>query len=139
MKKSSLAIIALGGMAGALCSIEVGRRLSKRRGSKTLPENRDTENDQGTSMSSIEDGEPTILKEEDEHPLDDRGTDQIAASEILRQIRDEAFDASNEKLALALGRSVEEIEQDLQGQNLLDGDVLMKARALALQRGVATE
>jgi hypothetical protein len=50
------------------------------------------------------------------------------------EIRDAAFDASNEKLALALGRPTEEIEQWASGNGLIDGDVVMKARALAIQR-----
>jgi len=71
--------------------------------------------------------------------IDDQGTDQFEASQILKNIRDNAFDASDEKLALALGRPTEEIEQWTSGNGTIDGDVIMKARALALQRGLEAE
>jgi hypothetical protein len=74
-----------------------------------------------------------------EPAIDDQGTDQFEASQILREIRDTAFDASDEKLALALGRPTEEIEQWTSGRGLIDGDVVMKARALAIQRGLEGE
>jgi hypothetical protein len=54
-------------------------------------------------------------------------------------IRDEAFDSSDEKLALALGRPVDEIHAWKRGEQTIDSDVLMKARALALGRGVRIE
>ena len=73
------------------------------------------------------------------HEIDDQGTDQIQASQILKQIRDDAFEASDEKLALALGRPTEEIEQWTHEGGLIDGDVVMKARALAIQRGLEVE
>ena len=47
-----------------------------------------------------------------------------------------ALKHANEKLALALGRPTEEIEEWTNGNGLIDGDVVMKARALAIQRGV---
>jgi hypothetical protein len=68
--------------------------------------------------------------------IDDRGTDQQTASEILMTVRDAAFDGSDEKLALALGRPIEEIEAWNAGSDVIDGDVVMKARALANERGV---
>ncbi len=68
--------------------------------------------------------------------LDDRGTDQSEASEILQRLRDEAFDSSDEKLALALGRPKDEISEWIKGSGTIDGDVLLKARALAKERGV---
>ena len=74
-----------------------------------------------------------------EPAIDDQGTDQFEASQILREIRDTAFEASDEKLALALGRPTEEIEQWTSGIGLIDGDVVMKARALAIQRGLEVE
>ncbi len=68
--------------------------------------------------------------------IDDRGTDQHEASEILKSVRDAAFDSNDEKLALALGRPTEEIEAWTNGSEDIDGDVLMKARTLAINRGV---
>jgi hypothetical protein len=72
---------------------------------------------------------------EREHAIDDQGTSQAQASQILTHIRDSAFEASDEKLALALGRPTEEIEDWTRGNGLIDGDVIFKARALAIQRG----
>jgi len=66
--------------------------------------------------------------------IDDRGTSQSEAGRILRKIRDELFDSSDEKLALALGRSNEEIAEWLRGDATIDGDALMKVRALARER-----
>ena len=85
------------------------------------------------SMARIENGQP--IGNEGEHVIDDQGTDQAQASQILKHIRDNAFEASDEKLALALGRPAEEIEEWTSGNGLIDGDVILKARTLAMQRG----
>jgi len=73
------------------------------------------------------------------HVVDDRGTDQRKAASILRQLRDRAFEASDEKLALALGRPVEEVAGWSTGRELIDDDVVMKARGIAMHRGVRVE
>jgi len=75
-------------------------------------------------------------KEQDNLIIDDQGTDQFEASHILKKIRDTAFESSDEKLALALGRPAEEIEAWTNGSGIIDGDVVMKARGLAIQRGI---
>jgi hypothetical protein len=41
-----------------------------------------------------------------------------------------------EKLALALGRPSDEIEVWCSGSGTIDGDVVMKARGIAIQRGI---
>lgn len=74
-----------------------------------------------------------------ENVVDDRGTGQQKAARMLRNLRDRAFDASDEKLALALGRPVEEISAWNFGQELIDDDVVMKARGIAINRGVHIE
>jgi hypothetical protein len=89
--------------------------------------------DRVASMARIE---SAAIESEGEHPIDDHGTGQSEAAEILRFVRDHAFEASNEKLALALGRPAEEIEQWTSGTGSIDGDVVIKARALAMHRGV---
>jgi hypothetical protein len=94
-----------------------------------------SQNDHVASMAGIEGGKAATESAAD-HPIDDQGTDQSEAAEILRHIRDNAFDASDEKLALALGRPTDEIEQWTSGSGLIDGDAVIKARALAMQRGV---
>lgn len=86
-------------------------------------------------MARIETGEAS-LGNEAEHVIDDQGTGQSEASQILRHIRDNAFEANDEKLALALGRPTEEIEEWTSGRGLIDGDVILKARTLAMQRGI---
>ena len=71
--------------------------------------------------------------------VDDRGTGQEEASQILRNLRDRAFEASDEKLALALGRPVEDVAAWDSGQEVIDDDAVMKARGIALHRGVRIE
>ena len=74
--------------------------------------------------------------ENDNPIIDDHGTDQVTALNILTHIRDTAFDSSDEKLALALGRPAEEVEAWTRGLEIIDGDVVMKARHLAIERGI---
>jgi hypothetical protein len=92
---------------------------------------------QSAGKSSERTGDAESLAEDENHVVDDRGTDQFAAADILRQIRDAGFDASDEKLALALGRPAEEIEAWTSGSGHIDADVILKARNLAIQRGIA--
>ena len=74
-----------------------------------------------------------------ENVVDDRGTGQRKAARMLRNLRDLAFEASDEKLALALGRPVEEVTAWNVGHELIDDDVVMKARGIARHRGVYIE
>jgi hypothetical protein len=67
---------------------------------------------------------------------DDRGTDQLDALRILRNLRERAFESSDEKLALALGRPAEEIETLSRGTAVIDDDLVMKARRIARERGI---
>ena len=71
--------------------------------------------------------------------LDDQGTNQTEGRAIIKRLRDKAFDGSNEQLALALGRPVEEVEGWTGGAETVDDDVLMKARGIARERGVEVE
>jgi hypothetical protein len=71
-----------------------------------------------------------------DHIVDDRGTGQKKAARILRNLRDRAFEASDEKLALALGRPLEEVAGWNAGREIIDDDVVMKARGIAMHRGV---
>ena len=71
--------------------------------------------------------------------VDDRGTGQKQAVKILTTLRDRAFEASDEKLAIALGRPVEEVAGWSAGQDIIDDDVVMKARGIAMNRGVHLE
>jgi len=74
-----------------------------------------------------------------ENVVDDRGTGQQKAARMLRNLRDRAFEASDEKLAVALGRPLEEVTAWHVGQELIDDDVVMKARGIAINRGVHIE
>jgi hypothetical protein len=74
-----------------------------------------------------------------ENVVDDRGTGQEKAARMLRKLRDRAFEASDEKLAVALGHPVEDIKAWNVGQELIDDDVVMKARGIAINRGVHVE
>ena len=80
--------------------------------------------------------EPRIRREQ---PVDDRGTGQMEASQMLRNLRERGFDASYEKLATALGREAKELEAWDAGSDVIDDDVVMKARGIAMQRGIAIE
>ena len=75
----------------------------------------------------------------DDQQVDDKGTDQEQARQILTALRDRGFDGDNERLAVALGRSVEQIENLLSGSETIDDDVVMKARGIALNRGIQVE
>jgi hypothetical protein len=157
MKRKLLLLSTVGIAAGLVYAIESNRRKqstanressSDLKSSANLPASTAsgaTGNDSGaptelgTSRARSENGKATVLESEGQHQIDDQGTTQTEASHILKGIRDTAFDASNERLALALGRSTQEIEQWTSGNGLIDGDVLMKARSLAIQRGLEVE
>lgn len=92
-------------------------------------------------MDSREQGNETQSTEGEntEQAVDSAGTDQEAGRAILQSLRDKGFDGSDEKFALALGRPVEEVNALLSGDESVDDDVVMKARGIALQRGVEIE
>jgi DNA-nicking Smr family endonuclease len=68
--------------------------------------------------------------------VDEHGTTPEQARAMLQKLRDNAFEGSNEKAALVLGRTEQEISDILQGDAEFDDDLLMKARGIAQQRGV---
>ena len=72
-------------------------------------------------------------------PVDDRGTNESEGRAILKRLRDRGFEGSDEKLALALGRQAEEVEGWTSGASPVDDDVIMKARGIAKERGIAVE
>lgn len=88
-----------------------------------------SEQNEGTGMTNSEQG-----------AVDDRGTSQSEGREILKRLRDAGFEASDEKLAVALGRPVEEVTAWTgDGDEQVDDDVIMKARGIAKQRGLNIE
>lgn len=84
-------------------------------------------------------GESPLRETSFDNIVDDRGTGQAKAAQILRRLRDGAFEASDEKLAIALGRPMEEVVAWNAGQEVIDDDVVMKARGIAMHRGVHVE
>ena len=74
-----------------------------------------------------------------EEAVDDRGTNQAEGRAILRHLRDDGFEGSDEKLAVALGRPVEEVAAWTGGAEPVDDDVIMKARGIAKERGISVE
>lgn len=71
--------------------------------------------------------------------VDDKGTNQEEAQHMLEALRDEGFDSDNEKLAKALGRTIEQVDGMIKGAETIDDDVVMKARGIALNRGITIE
>lgn len=71
--------------------------------------------------------------------VDDKGTDQEEAQQMLEALRDQGFDSDNEKLAKALGRTIEQVDAMIKGAETIDDDVVMKARGIALHRGIQIE
>lgn len=71
--------------------------------------------------------------------VDDRGTQQSEAVSMLRNLRDRGFESSDEKVALALGRTPEEIQAFSSGREVIDDDLIMKARGIAMHRGIAID
>lgn len=71
--------------------------------------------------------------------VDDRGTSPAEGLELLKRLRQLGFDDDNAKLALALGRPVEEVEKWMDGAETPDDDIVMKARGIATQRSLEIE
>ena len=71
--------------------------------------------------------------------VDDKGTDQEEAQHMLEALRDQGFDSDNEKLAKALCRTIEQVDGMIKGAETIDDDVVMKARGIALHRGIKIE
>ena len=74
-----------------------------------------------------------------EEAVDDRGTNQSEGRALLRHLRDNGFEGSDEKMAVALGRPVEEVTAWTGGGETVDDDVIMKARGIAKERGISIE
>lgn len=71
--------------------------------------------------------------------VDDQGTNQSEGRALLKRLRDAGFQGSDEQLAVALGRPLEEVEGWMGGAEPVDDDVVMKARGIAKQRGIEIE
>ena len=71
--------------------------------------------------------------------VDDQGTDQEEAQTILKTLRDQGFEGDDGKFAVALGRSADQVREMISGAETIDDDVVMKARGIALNRGINIE
>ena len=71
--------------------------------------------------------------------VDDQGTTESEGRALLKRLRDAGFEGSDEKLALALGRPLEEVQGWTGGATPVDDDVMIKARGIAMQRGIDIE
>jgi hypothetical protein len=83
--------------------------------------------------------EENMGETQSDQAVDDRGTNQSEGRALLKNLRDKGFDSSDEKLAVALGRPVEEVEAWTGGAEAVDDDVVMKARGIAKERGIEIE
>ena len=73
------------------------------------------------------------------HEVDDRGTTEAEGRALIKRLRDSGFNQSDEELALALGRPVEDVESWTGGAGPVDDDVVIKARGIAEERGIEIE
>ena len=64
----------------------------------------------------------------------EQGREGADALELLQRLKAEVFDDGNEELALGLGRTTEEIEAWLSGEEVIDEDGEMKIHGLAQER-----
>ena len=78
-------------------------------------------------------------EDDNSNQVDDQGTTEAEGRELLKKLRDDGFEGSDEKLGLALGRPAEEIEGLMSGDAPVDDDIIIKARGIADERGVALE
>ena len=79
------------------------------------------------------------MGDNESNAVDDQGTSEDEGRELLKRLRDAGFEGSDEKLALALGRPVEEVTALMSDAEAVDDDVVMKARGIAKQRGIEIE
>jgi hypothetical protein len=77
--------------------------------------------------------------DEGTNAVDNEGTSEAEGRALLQKLRDAGFEGSDEKLAIALGRPIEEVEGWMNGTEPVDDDVVMKARGIAKERGIEVE
>ncbi len=71
--------------------------------------------------------------------VDDRGTSEADGRALLQRLRDTAFEGSDEKFGIVLGRPAEEVREMISGAATIDDDIVMKARGIAKERGIEIE
>ncbi|HEX9423677.1 MAG TPA: hypothetical protein VF899_10560 [Pyrinomonadaceae bacterium] len=78
-------------------------------------------------------------EQDSKNQVDDKGTSEAEGRALLKHLRDAGFAGSDEKLAIALGRPIEEVEGWMGAADPVDDDVVMKARGIAQERGMKIE
>jgi hypothetical protein len=73
----------------------------------------------------------------DQNVVDDDGTGQAEASEMLRAFCKNGFDGDTEQAAMALGRNSGDLRQMEAGDAEIDDDLVMKMKGIAQERGIA--
>jgi hypothetical protein len=69
--------------------------------------------------------------------FDDQGTTAGSATQMLQRLLNEGFERDVKLLAIALGRSQEEVEHALSGNaEAFDDDLMMKMKGIAKERGI---
>ncbi len=71
--------------------------------------------------------------------VDNHGTTETEGRALLKRLRDSGFEGNDQKLAVALGRPLEEVQGWMGGADPVDDDVVMKARGIAKERGIEIE
>jgi hypothetical protein len=74
-----------------------------------------------------------------ENIVDDQGTTQEQARKMLEKFCREGFENDSEKCALVLGRTADEIDGFINGDETIDDDLMMKMRGIAEQRNIEIE
>lgn len=71
--------------------------------------------------------------------IDDQGTTQDEARELLQNLLTNGFDDEIDLLSQALGRPSEEILDAIQGNEQIDEDLLMKVRGIIEERNLKVD
>ncbi|MGI8545370.1 MAG: hypothetical protein ACR2MD_18090 [Aridibacter sp.] len=74
-----------------------------------------------------------------ENIVDDKGTTQTEARELLENFCRTGFENDLDKAALVLGRPRKELEDFLSGDEEIDDDLVMKIRGIAQERDIEIE
>jgi len=69
--------------------------------------------------------------------VDDNGTDQGEAREMLQSLCDNGFDGDDERAGQVLGRPAREIREMLSGDVDIDDDLAVKECGIAEELGIA--
>ena len=74
-----------------------------------------------------------------DNSIDDKQTTSEQAQSLLSALCEEGFGGNVEKLALALGRDIDEVNDFLSGDENIDEDLVMKIRGIAQARDLELE